>query len=153
MESPETGVGLLRATAAEAESTGATQVVTVARIALVSALTRLGRHDQTLALFPPLLHQARRKATGPAVNGAAHPRRTPRRPRPAEDSSGAFAAARESPSAPAVSGQDMERYRRLEELISQRTSPDVLDQITARPAHCHAPKSSTALAALDGPAS
>jgi hypothetical protein len=55
-----------------------------------------------------------------------------------------FAAARESPSAPAVSGQDVERYRRLEELISQRTSPDVLDQITGWPAHCHAPKSSTA---------
>jgi hypothetical protein len=132
LESPETGVELLRAAAAEAESTGATQVVTVARITLVSALTRLGRHDQTLALFPPLLHQARREGNWPqlwtALRILAELLATLGRP---ETAAVLLAAARESPSAPAVSGEDVERYRQLEELISQRTSPDVLDQITA----------------------
>jgi hypothetical protein len=42
-----------------------------------------------------------------------------------------LAAARQPPSAPAVSGQDAERYRRLQELISQQTSPRILDQIAA----------------------
>ncbi len=42
-----------------------------------------------------------------------------------------LAAARESTSAPAVSGEDVERYRQLQEQISQKTGPDVLDQITA----------------------
>jgi hypothetical protein len=30
-----------------------------------------------------------------------------------------------------VSGKDVERYRQLQEQISQKTGPDVLDQITA----------------------
>jgi hypothetical protein len=41
-----------------------------------------------------------------------------------------LAAARESPSAPALSGSDIDRYRHLEELISQRTGTRVLSQIT-----------------------
>jgi hypothetical protein len=42
-----------------------------------------------------------------------------------------LAVARESTSAPALSGEDVERYRQLQEQISQKTGPDVLDQITA----------------------
>jgi hypothetical protein len=41
-----------------------------------------------------------------------------------------LAAAREAPSAPALSGSDIDRYRQLEELISQRTGTRVLGQIT-----------------------
>jgi tetratricopeptide (TPR) repeat protein len=155
LESPEMGVELLRAAAAEADSTGATQVVTVARIALVSALTRLGRHDEALALFPPLLHQARREGNWPqlwtALRILAELLVTLGRQ---ETAAVLLAAARESPSAPAVSGQDVERYRRLEELISQRTGPDVLDRITALArALPRAQVVDRALAALDGLAS
>ena len=155
LENPETGIDLLRAAAAEAESTGATQVITVARIALVSALTRLGRHGEALALFPPLLHQARREGNWPqlwtalrilAELLAALGRQ--------ETAAVLLAAARESPSAPAVSGEDVERYRQLEELISQRTGPDVLEQITALArALPRAQVGDRALAALDGLAS
>jgi hypothetical protein len=50
-----------------------------------------------------------------------------------------------------VSGEDVERYRQLEELISQRTGPDVLDQITALArALPRAQVVDRALAALDG---
>ena len=152
LESPETGAELLRAAAAEADSTGATQVVTVARIALVSALTRLGRHGDALALFPPLLHQARREGNWPqlwtALRILAELLVTLGRQ---ETAAVLLAAARESPSAPAVSGEDVERYRQLEELISQRTGPDVLDQITALArALPRAQVVDRALAALDG---
>jgi hypothetical protein len=138
-----------------ADSTGATQVITVARIALVSALTRLGRHGEAQALFPPLLHQARREGNWPqlwtalrilAELLAALGRQ--------ETAAVLLAAARESPSAPAVSGEDVERYRELEELISQRTGPDGLGQITALARAL--PRTQVvdrALAALDGLAS
>jgi tetratricopeptide (TPR) repeat protein len=132
LQNPQTGVALLRAAAAEAGSTGATQVVPVARIALASALTRLGHKREALALFPPLLHQARREGNWPQLWTALrilaellvsldrH-----------ETAAVLLAAARESTSAPAVSGKDVERYRQLQEQISQKTGSDVLDQITA----------------------
>jgi predicted ATPase/DNA-binding SARP family transcriptional activator len=132
LQDPQTGVALLRAAAAEAGSTGATQVVPVARIALASALTRLGHKREAMALFPPLLHQARREGNWPQLWTALrilaellvsldrH-----------ETAAVLLAAARESTSAPAVSGKDVERYRQLQEQISQKTGPDVLDQITA----------------------
>jgi hypothetical protein len=53
-----------------------------------------------------------------------------------------------------VSGEDVERYRQLEELISRRTGPDVLEQITALARAL--PRTQVvdrALAALDGLAS
>jgi tetratricopeptide (TPR) repeat protein len=65
LESQQAAVGLLRAAADEAAAIGADHVVTVARIALGSALTRLGRHDEALAVFPPLLEQARRDGDWP----------------------------------------------------------------------------------------
>lgn len=49
---PQTGVALLRAAAAEADRTGATQVVPVARIALASALTRLRHKERRCASSP-----------------------------------------------------------------------------------------------------
>jgi predicted ATPase/DNA-binding SARP family transcriptional activator len=132
LQNPQTGVALLRAAAAEADSTGATQVVPVARIALASALTRLGHKEEVLALFPPLLHQARRDGNWPQLWTALrilaellvsldrH-----------ETAAVLLAAAHESTSAPAVSGEDVERYRQLQEQISQKTGPGILDQITA----------------------
>jgi len=155
LESPQTGVELLRAAAAEADSTGATQVVPVARIALASALTRLGHHEEALALFPPLLHQTRREGNWPQLWTALrilaellvsldrH-----------ETAAVLLAAAGQSTSAPAISGEDVERYRQLEEQISQKTGPDGLDQITALArALPRAHVVDRALAALDGLAS
>jgi predicted ATPase/DNA-binding SARP family transcriptional activator len=152
LESPQAGVQLLRAAAAEAGSTGATQVVPVARIALAAALTRLRRHEEALALFPPLLHQTRREGNWPQLWTALrilaellvsldrH-----------ETAAVLLAAARDAPSAPAVSGEDVQRYRQLEEQISQKTGPDALDQITALArALPRAHVVDRALAALDG---
>ncbi len=128
---PEEGVQLLRAATGEAEATHANQVITVARIALASALTRLGRKTEAVALFPPLLDQAYRDGNWPQLWTALrilaellvsldrH-----------EAAAVLLAAARESPSAPALSGSDIDRYRQLDELISQRTGTRVLGQIT-----------------------
>lgn len=41
-----------------------------------------------------------------------------------------LAAAHHEPSAPAVTGEDTQRYMRLEELISQQTSRSTLHQVT-----------------------
>jgi predicted ATPase/DNA-binding SARP family transcriptional activator len=130
-DNPEEGVQLLRAAVSQAEATRASQVITVARIALASALTRLGRNSEAVALFPPLLDQAYRDGNWPQLWTALrilaellvsldrH-----------ETAAVLLAAARQSPSAPALSGPDIDRYRQLEELISQRTGTRVLGQIT-----------------------
>jgi hypothetical protein len=130
-DNPEEGVQLLRAAIGEAEATRANQVITVARIALAAALTRLGRKSEAVALFPPLLDQAYRDGNWPQLWTALrilaellvsldrH-----------EAAAVLLAAARESPSAPALSGSDIDRYRQLEEMISQRTGSRVLGQIT-----------------------
>ena len=103
----------------------------MARIALASALTRLGRNSEAVALFPPLLDQAYRDGNWPQLWTALrilaellvsldrH-----------ETAAVLLAAARQSPSAPALSGPDIDRYQRLEELISQHTGTRVLGQIT-----------------------
>lgn len=131
LDNLEEGAQLLRAAASEAESTHATQVITVARIALASALTRLGRDSEALAIFPPLLDQAYRDGNWPQLWTALRIlaellARLDRH----ETAALLLAAARESPSAPALSGSDIDRYHDLEELISQHTGIRVLGQIT-----------------------
>ncbi len=131
LDNLEDGARLLRAAASEAEATHATQVITVARIALASALTRLGCDSEALAIFPPLLDQAYRDGNWPQLWTALRILaellvRLDRH----ETAALLLAAARESPSAPALSGSDIDRYQRLEELISQHTGISVLGQIT-----------------------
>jgi predicted ATPase/DNA-binding SARP family transcriptional activator/tetratricopeptide (TPR) repeat protein len=130
LDNPQTGIALLRAAAAQADRAGATQVVTVARIALVSALTRLGRHGEALALFRPLLDQARREGNWPqlwtALRILAELLASLDRH---ETAAVLLTAARQSPSAPAISGPDADRYRALDDLIRQRVDAAVLDQI------------------------
>lgn len=136
LESQQAAVGLLRAAADEAAATGADQVVTVARIALVSALTRLGRHGEALTVFPPLLEQARRDGNWPylwtALRIGAELLAGLGQPEIAEL---LLAAARHAPSARAVTGADVARYRDLERdlerQLSQRSGPDALGQIDA----------------------
>jgi predicted ATPase/DNA-binding SARP family transcriptional activator len=128
------GIGLLRAAADEAAATGADQVVTVALIALVSALTRLERHDEALAVFPSLLEQARRNGDWPylwtALRIGAELLAASGQP---ETAALLLAAARHAPSAPAVTGADVARYRDLEQdlerQLGQQSGPGALGHI------------------------
>lgn len=136
----------------QADRTGATQVITVARIALIAALTRLGRHGEALVLFPALVDQARREGNWPqlwtslrilAELLASLDRH--------ETAALLLTAAREAPSAPAVSGPDVDRYRLLDDVIRQRIEPDVLHQIaTLASALPRAQVADRALAAIGG---
>jgi predicted ATPase/DNA-binding SARP family transcriptional activator len=152
LEHPQAGIGLLRAAAAQADRAGATQVVTVARIALVSALTRLGRHGEALALFPALLDQARRDGNWPQLWTSLRIlaellARLGRH----ETAALLLTAAREAPSAPAVSGPDVDRYRLLDDLIRRRIELSTLRQIaTLASALPRAQVVDRALAAIDG---
>jgi len=134
LENPQAAIGLLRAAADEAAATGAGQVVTVALIALVSALTRHQRHDEALAVFPSLLEQARRNGEWPyiwtALRIGAELLAASGQP---ETAALLLAAARHAPSAPAVTGADVARYRDLEHdlerQLSERFSPGAVGQI------------------------
>jgi len=134
LEDQQAAIGLLRAAADEAAATGADHVVMVALIALVAALTRLQRHDEALAVFPALLEQARRNGDWPyawtalrigaellAASGQQ------------ETAALLLAAARHAPSAPALTGADVARYRELEQDLERQLSaasgPGALDQV------------------------
>jgi predicted ATPase/DNA-binding SARP family transcriptional activator len=136
LENQQAAIGLLRAAADEAAAIGAEQVVTVALIALVSALTRLKRHDQALAVFPSLLEQARRNGDWPylwtALRIGAELLAASGQP---ETAALLLAAARHAPSAPALTGADVVRYHDLEQdlerQLSQQSGPGALGQIGA----------------------
>jgi len=130
----QAAIVLLRAAADEAAATGAGHVVTVALIALVSALTRLHWHDEALAVFPALLEQARRNGDWPylwtALRIGAELLAASGQP---ETAALLLAAARHAPSAPALTGADITRYRDLEHdlerQLSQQSGPGALGQI------------------------
>jgi len=130
----QAAIVLLRAAADEAAATGADHVVTVALIALVSALTRLHRHDEALAVFPALLEQARRNGDWPylwtALRIGAELLAASGQP---ETAALLLAAARHAPSAPTLTGADITRYRDLEHdlerQLSQQSGPGALGQI------------------------
>lgn len=58
---------MLREAAAVADRTSAAHVGSVARIALLSALTRLGRRSEALVLVGPLLQEQRRTGGWPQL--------------------------------------------------------------------------------------
>ncbi len=115
LEDPAAAVELLDTAVAQAEAARTAQIAEVARIALVSALVRLGRHDQAGRVFPDLLEQLRRRGGWPQLwtclrilaelLAACH------RPR---DAAFLLAAARPDPAAPPPTGDDVARYRDLE---------------------------------------
>ena len=130
LDDPEAAVMVLREAAGQADRAGAVQVGSVARIALLSALTRLGRSGEALALVTPLLQDEHRMGRWPqlwtTVRVLAELLVTCDRN---ETAAFLLAAAEAAPSAPQVTGEDVERYRRLAERIGQRIGIDVVNRI------------------------
>lgn len=123
---------VLRDAVALADRSGATQVAAVARIALLSALTRLDEHDEALALVAPLLHDELRTGSWPQVWTTmrifAELLTALGR---VETAALLLAAARTAPAAPTIKGDDVERYRALDAHIARCLGPRVVDRITA----------------------
>ena len=67
LDDPPAAVEILELAVSQAEAGRTAQVAEVARIALISALVRLGRHDEALRVFPDLLHQLRRRGGWPQL--------------------------------------------------------------------------------------
>jgi hypothetical protein len=130
LDDPEAAVMVLREAAGQADRAGAVQVGSVARIALLSALTRLGRSGEALALVTPLLQDEHRMGRWPQLWTTVRVLaellvKCDRN----ETAAFLLAAAEAAPSAPQLTGEDVERYRRLAERIGQRIGIDVVNRI------------------------
>ncbi len=128
----EVAVAVLRAAAEQAESARATQVLTVARIALLSALTRLGRRDEALKDLPVLLCELLRAGNWPQLWTALRIGAELLEPvGEAETAALVLAAAQAAVSAPAVTGADVARHRELAERIRHRIGGPAADRAAA----------------------
>jgi predicted ATPase/DNA-binding SARP family transcriptional activator len=118
LEDPAVAVEILELAVSQAEAGRTAQVAEVARIALVSALVRLGRHDEALQVFPDLLHQLRRRGGWPqlwtSLRILAELLEALGRP---QDAALLLASASTDPSAPPVTGDDVPRYRELQRRV------------------------------------
>jgi predicted ATPase/DNA-binding SARP family transcriptional activator len=125
LEDPAAAVEILELAVSQAEAGRTAQVAEVARIALVSALVRLGRHDEALRVFPDLLHQLRRRGGWPqlwtSLRILAELLEALGRP---QDAALLLAAASADPSAPPVTGDDGPRYRDLQRRIVGQIGTD-----------------------------
>ena len=125
LEDPAAAVEILELAVSQAEAGRTAQVAEVARIALVSALVRLGRHDEALRVFPDLLHQLRRRGGWPqlwtSLRILAELLEALSRP---QDAALLLAAASADPSAPPVTGDDGPRYRDLQRRIVGQIGTD-----------------------------
>jgi predicted ATPase/DNA-binding SARP family transcriptional activator len=125
LDDPAAAVEILELAAAQAEAGRTAQVAEVARIALVSALVRLGRHDQALRVFPGLLQQLRRRDGWPqlwtSLRILAELLAELGRP---QDAALLLASASADPSAPPVTGDDVPRYRELRRRIVGQIGTD-----------------------------
>ena len=125
LEDPAAAVEILELAVSQAEAGRTAQVAEVARIALVSALVRLGRHDEALQVFPDLLHQLRRRGGWPqlwtSLRILAELLEALGRP---QDAALLLAAASADPSAPPVTGDDGPRYRDLQRRIVGQIGTD-----------------------------
>jgi len=117
-EDPAAAVEILELAVSQAEAGGTAQIAEVARIALISALVRLGRHHEALRVFPDLLHQLRRRGGWPqlwtSLRILAELLEALGRP---HDAALLLASASADPSAPKVTGDDIPRYRELQRRI------------------------------------
>ena len=137
-EDPAAAVEILELAVSQAEAGRTGQIAEVARIALVSALVRLGRRDQALRVFPDLLLQLRRRGGWPqlwtSLRILAELLEALGRPR---DAALLLASASADPSAPPVTGDDVPRYRELQRRIADQIGTDahqrLADQATLLP--------------------
>jgi tetratricopeptide (TPR) repeat protein len=117
-EDPAAAVEILELAVSQAEAGGTAQIAEVARIALISALVRLGRHHEALRVFPDLLHQLRRRGGWPqlwtSMRILAELLESLGRP---HEAALLLASATADPSAPKVTGDDIPRYRELQRQI------------------------------------
>ena len=129
-EDPAAAVEILKLAVSQAEAGRTAQIAEVARIALISALVRLGRHDEALRVFPDLLHQLRRRGGWPqlwtSLRILAELLEALGRPHGAAL---LLASANTDPSAPPVTGDDIPRYRELRRQITGQIGPDAHQQL------------------------
>ena len=125
LEDPAAAVEILELAVSQAEAGRTAQVAEVARIALVSALVRLGRHDEAPRVFPDLLHQLRRRGGWPqlwtSLRILAELLEALGRP---QDAALLLASASTDPSAPPVTGDDIPRYRELQRRVIDQIGAD-----------------------------
>ena len=130
LEDPAAAVEILKLAVSQAEAGRTAQIAEVARIALVSALVRLGRHHQALRVFPGLLHQLRRRGGWPqlwtSLRILAELLEALGRP---QDAALLLASASADPSAPPVTGDDIPRYRELHHRIVGQIGPGAHQQL------------------------
>ena len=124
-EDPAAAVEILELAVSQAEAGGTAQIAEVARIALISALVRLGRHDEALRVFPDLLHQLRRRGGWPQLWTSLRilAELLEARGRP-QDAALLLASASLDPSAPPVTGDDVPRYRELRRRVINQIGTD-----------------------------
>ena len=124
-EDPAAAAGILELAVSQAEAGRTGQIAEVARIALISALVRLGRHDEALRVFPDLLHQLRRRGGWPqlwtSLRILAELLAELGRP---QDAALLLASANADPSAPPVTGDDVPRYRELQRRVIDQIGTD-----------------------------
>jgi len=129
-EDPAAAVEILKLAVSQAEAGHTVQIAEVARVALVSALVRLGRHDEALRVFPNLLHQLRRRGGWPqlwtSLRILAELLAELDRP---QDAALLLASASTDPSAPPVTGDDIPRYRELQRRITGQIGPNAHQQL------------------------
>ena len=129
-EDPAAAVEILKLAVSQAEAGRTAQIAEVARIALTSALVRLGRHDEALRVFPDLLHQLRRRGGWPqlwtSLRILAELLAELGRP---HDAALLLASASADPSAPPVTGDDIPRYRELQRRITGQIGPGAQQQL------------------------
>jgi hypothetical protein len=135
LEDPAVAVEILELAVAQSEVGRTAQIAEVARIALVSALVRLGRHDQALRAFPELLHQLRRRGGWPqlwtSLRILAELLEALGRP---HDAALLLASASLDPAAPQVTGADIPRYQRLRQRIIDQIGTDAHQRLADRAA-------------------
>ena len=129
-EDPAAAAEILQLAVTQAEAGRAAQIAEVARIALVSALVRLGRHDDARRVFPDLLHQLRRRGGWPqlwtSLRILAELLEALSRP---HDAALLLASADLDLSAPPVTGDDIPRYRELQRRIASQIGTDTYQRL------------------------
>jgi len=131
LEDPAAAVEILELAVSQAEAGRTAQIAEVARIALISALVRLGRHHEALQVFPDLLQQLRRRSGWPqlwtSLRILAELLEALGRP---QDAALLLASASADPSAPPVTGDDIPRYRQLQRRITGQIGTSAHQRIT-----------------------